>query len=167
MAHKRKRKSPAGTRSPAHDSVTYDDKDEVIMKNLMTDARRSARQIAASMGLSTVTVLSRIRRLEEAGFIKGYHASIDHEKIGYGLTALIEIVARKDKIIEIEDVISGYDNVCAAYDMTGASDMMVVARFRSGQELSEFVKGLGAIPHVENTITHVVLNTAKEDFRLI
>ena len=157
MAHKRKRKPPAGTRSPARDAAAYDDKDEVIMKNLMTDARRSARQIAASMGLSTVTVLNRIRRLEEAGFIKGYHASIDHEKIGYGLTALIEI----------EDVISGYDNVCAAYDMTGASDMMVVARFKSGQELSEFVKGLGAIPHVENTITHVVLNTAKEDFRLI
>ena len=145
----------------------YDEKDEIIMKNLMTDARRSARQIAASMGLSTVTVLNRIRRLEAAGFIKGYHAVIDHEKVGYGLTAAIEISAKKDKIVEIEGEISGYQNVGAVYDITGSSDMLIIARFRSSQELSEFVKGLGSIKHVEDTITHVVLNTAKEDFRLV
>ena len=51
--------------------------------------------------------------------------------------------------------------------MTGATDMLIIAKFRSRQELSAFVKGLGDITHVKNTITHVVLNTVKEDFRLM
>ncbi len=145
----------------------YDHKDELIMKNLMSDARRSARQLSLAVGLSTVTVLSRIKRLEKTGVIQGYHASINHEKVGYGLTAIIEVVAEKNKISHIEGSISKYENVCAVYDMTGATDMLIIAKFRSRQELSAFVKGLGDITHVKNTITHVVLNTVKEDFRLM
>jgi hypothetical protein len=41
-----------------------------------------------------------------------------------------------------------------------------VAKFKERDELSKFVKALAVIPNVENTITHVVLNTTKEDFRL-
>jgi len=43
---------------------------------------------------------------------------------------------------------------------------ILVAKFKERSELSTFVKGLTSIPNVENTVTHVVLNTAKEDFRL-
>lgn len=145
----------------------YDEKDSLLIKNLIMDARLSARQISLKMGMSTVTVLGRIKRLEKSKIIKGYTTIIDHEKIGYALTAIIEVVAKKDKIVEIEEEISKYENVCAVYDITGAADTMIIAKFKSRIDLSNFVKGLGTIPHIENTRTHVVLNTAKEDFRLM
>jgi len=146
--------------------MNLDKTDERILKNLMVDARLSARQLALKLGISTVTVLSRIKKLEKEKIIKGYTALIDHERLGYNLTAIIEIIAKKDKIIDIETELSKLENVCGVYDITGNTDTLVIAKFKSRNELSEFVKGIASIQNIENTITHVVLNTAKEDFRL-
>jgi Lrp/AsnC family transcriptional regulator, regulator for asnA, asnC and gidA len=143
-----------------------DETDEKILKNLMVDARISARQLALKLGMSTVTILSRIKKLEKMKIIKGYSALIDHEKIGYALTAVIEMIAKNDKIIDIENEISKFENVCGVYDITGSTDTIIIAKFKERNELSKFVKDLASIPNVENTITHVVLNTTKEDFRL-
>ena len=147
--------------------VKYMDKiDEKILKNLMTDSRLSARQLGLKLGMSTVTILARIKKLEKENIIKGYTATINHEKLGYDLTAVIEIVGRKDKLLEIENSLSKKDNVCVVYDITGETDIIIIAKFKNRAEISEFVKGLYNISYIENTITHVALNTIKEDFRL-
>ncbi len=146
--------------------MNLDETDERILKHLLVDARQSARQLALKLGMSTVTVLSRIKKLEKEKIILGYTAIVDHEKIGYSLTAIIEIIAKNDKVMDIEDKISKFENVCGVYDITGSTDTIIIAKFKERDELSKFVKGLASIPNVENTITHVVLNTTKEDFRL-
>jgi len=143
-----------------------DDNDKKIIRNLLFDARLSARQLALKLGMSTVTILSRIKKLENQKIIKSYTALLDHEKLGYDLTAIIEIIAKKDKIIEVEETLSKIENVCAVYDVTGSTDTLLVAKFKERSELSKFVKNLSTIPNVENTITHLVLNTVKEDFRI-
>jgi len=146
--------------------MALDELDGRILRNLLVDARQSARQLALNLGMSTVTVLSRIKKMEKEKIIHGYTAIIDHEKIGYTLTAIIEIMAKNDKIVDIEKELSKFENVCGVYDITGSTDTIIIAKFKERNELSKFVKGLASIPNVENTITHVVLNTAKEDFRL-
>lgn len=143
-----------------------DEIDEKILKNLLIDARLSARQLSLKLGMSTVTILSRIKKLEKEKIIKGYATILNHEKLGYDLTAIIEIIAKKDKIIEMEKELSAIENVCAVYDVTGSTDTLIIAKFKGREDLSIFVKNLSSIPNVENTITHVVLNTIKEDFRL-
>ncbi len=143
-----------------------DEIDEKILKNLLVDARLSARQLSLKLGLSTVTVLSRIKKLEKEKIIKGYTAVLNHEKLGYDLTAVIEIIAKKDKLVQVEDELSGIENVCAVYDVTGNTDTLIIAKFKGREELSKFIKNLSVISNVESTITHVVLNTVKEDFRL-
>ena len=140
--------------------------DEKILKNLLVDARLSARQLSLKLGLSTVTVLSRIKKLEKEKIIKGYTSVLNHEKLGYDLTAVIEIIAKKDKLVQVEDELSGIENVCAVYDVTGNTDTLIIAKFKGRKDLSKFVKNLSATSNVESTITHVVLNTVKEDFRL-
>jgi DNA-binding Lrp family transcriptional regulator len=146
--------------------MTLDTLDKKIITNLTVDARQSARQLALKLGVSTVTILSRMKKLEKDKIILGYTVTIDHEKIGYALTAIIEIMAKKDKIVDIEEQVAKFENVCGVYDITGTTDTIIIAKFKDRNELSTFVKGLAAISNVENTITHVVLNTTKEDFRL-
>ena len=146
--------------------MVLDETDEKILKNLLVDARQSARQLALKLGMSTVTILSRMKKLEKEKIIRGYTTIIDHEKIGYSLTAIIEIIANNDKVVEIEDEIAKFENVCGVYDITGSTDTIIIAKFKERKGLSRFVKEIATIPNVENTITHVVLNTAKEDFRL-
>lgn len=147
-------------------NTSLDNTDERILKNLMMDGRLSARQLALKLGMSTVTILTRIKKMEKERIILGYSALINHEKVGYSLTAIIEIIAKNDKIVSIEDEIAKFENVCGVYDITGSTDTIVIAKFKERDGLSRFVKDLAAIPNVENTITHVVLNTTKEDFRL-
>ena len=146
-------------------TMSLDKIDEKILKKLSSDARLSARQLALKMGMSTVTILSRIKKLEKEKVIKGYTANLDHEKLGYDLTAIIEIIAKKD-VIEIEHKLAKLENVVGVYDITGSADIIAVAKFKGRNDLSEFVKNLSSMSNVENTITRVVLNTVKEDFKL-
>lgn len=147
--------------------MKIDDKDIKILTHLLTDARQSARQLSHRFGMSTVTMLSRLKKLEENKIIKGYSARLDHELLGYEITVIIEIKTTEGKMLEIENEIAKQDNVIAVYDITGDADTLVIAKFKDRKSLSSFVKKLLAIPNVENTVTHIVLNTIKEDDRLI
>lgn len=144
-----------------------DETDVKILRILLSDARLSSRQIAKQTGVSIGTVLTRVRQMEKEGVIKGYSALINHEKLGYELTVIIELTVSKGKLLEIEREIAKSPNVCGVYDVTGLTDAMIIAKFRSREELSIFVKRLLAMPNVERTNTHLVLTTIKEDFRMI
>jgi DNA-binding Lrp family transcriptional regulator len=147
--------------------MTTDEVDRRILNEVLRDCRKSYRAIARKAGVSVGTVLSRIRRMEKAGVIKGYAALLDHEKLGYQLTVLAEITVSKGKLLEMEEAIGKLPTTCAVYDVTGLTDALVIAKFHSREELSKFTKSLLAMPFVDRTNTHVVLTTVKEDFRLL
>jgi DNA-binding Lrp family transcriptional regulator len=141
--------------------------DNRILKALLEDARFSSRQIAKNVGVSVGTVLSRIKKMEDEGLIKGYSAILDHEKLGYELTVVTEITVAKGRLVETENEIAKISNVCSVYDVTGLTDAVIIAKFKSREDLGNFTKRLLALPYVERTNTHVVLTTVKENFRLI
>ena len=141
--------------------------DKKILKNLLDDARFSSRQIAKNVGVSVGTVLSRIKRMEENGLIKGYSAILDHEKLGYELTVVTEITVSKGRLVEMESEIAKMPGVCGVYDVTGLTDAIIIAKFKSREDLGKFTKHLLALPYVERTNTHVVLAAVKENFRLL
>jgi len=143
-----------------------DETDVEILKALTLDARLSSRQIAKQCGVSIGTVLSRIKRMENEGIIRGYSALLDHEKLGYELTVVSEITVSKGRLLEVENEIARLPNVCCVYDVTGLIDAIIVAKFKNREELGKFTKRLLAIPYVERTNTHVVLTSIKEDFRI-
>jgi DNA-binding Lrp family transcriptional regulator len=149
------------------DVMSLDETDVKILKALTLDSRLSSRQIARQCGISIGTVLSRIRRMEREGIIKGYSALLDHEKLGYELTVVSEITVSKGRLLEVENEIARLPNVCCVYDVTGLIDAAIIAKFKNRDELSKFTKRLLSIPYVERTNTHVVLTTVKEDFRII
>jgi DNA-binding Lrp family transcriptional regulator len=138
-----------------------------ILKGLLTDARFSSRQIAKNVGVSVGTVLSRIKKMEDEGVIKGYSVLLDHEKLGYELTVVTEITVSKGRLTETESEIARIPNVCGVYDVTGLTDAIIIAKFRSREDLGKFTKTLLALPYIERTNTHVVLTTVKENFRLL
>ena len=148
-------------------AATLDEIDIKILRKLISDARLSYRNIAEQIGVSPPTVLARVEKLEKNKIIKYYSALLDHEKLGYDLTAIIEVTAIKNKVVEVEKVLSKYENVCAIYDITGLTDMIIVAKFRNRKELSNFVKKELSIPSVQRTNTHLVFITVKEDFKLL
>ena len=141
--------------------------DEQILKNLQDDSRLSSRQIAQKIGVSTVTVISRIKNLEKQKILQGYSAQVDYEKLGYDLTAVIAISVHKNKMIKVAKEMALNKNVCAVYDITGQNDTIIIAKFKNREELSKFIKKISSNPDIENTTTDMVLNIVKEDFRII
>jgi DNA-binding Lrp family transcriptional regulator len=130
------------------------------LKRVLVDARLSYRQIAYQVGVSAPTVLSRINKLQYHRIIKSYSAIVDHEKLGYDLTAIIEVTAQKGKITAM----SKFPNVCAFYNITGLTDMVIIAKFRNRRELGNFVKRELALPSIERTNSHMALVTVIENF---
>lgn len=147
--------------------IQLDETDIKILQELIADARLSSRQIAKHCGISIGTALSRIKKMEGEGIIKGYSAILDHEKLGYELTVVTEITVSKGRLLEMENEIARIPNVCNVYDVTGLTDAIIIAKFKSREELGKFTKRLLALPYVERTNSHVVLTTIKEDLRLI
>ncbi|MDH5448469.1 MAG: Lrp/AsnC family transcriptional regulator [Candidatus Bathyarchaeota archaeon] len=144
-----------------------DETDVRILELLLADARLSSRQIARRLGVSVGTVLGRIKRMERGGVIKGYSAILDHEKLGYELTVVTEVVVAKGKLLEMEREIAKWPNICCVYDVTGQTDAFVIAKFYNREELSAFTKRLLSLPLVERTNTHLVLTTVKENLNMI
>jgi DNA-binding Lrp family transcriptional regulator len=147
--------------------MVLNETDMKILQVLMEDARFSSRQIAKKVGISVGTVLSRIKKMEQEGLIKGYSVTMNHEKLGYELTVVMEVTVSKGRLVEIENEIAKTPNVCSVYDVTGLTDAFIIAKFKSREELGKFTKRLLALPYIERTNTHVVLTTVKEDFRLL
>ncbi|MCK5592544.1 Lrp/AsnC family transcriptional regulator [Candidatus Bathyarchaeota archaeon] len=147
--------------------MKLNDTDHRILRCLLEDARYSSRKIAKRVGVSVGTVLARIKRMEKEGLIRGYSVILDHEMLGYQLTVVMEITVSKGRLIEMENEIAKISDVCCVYDVTGMTDAVIIAKFRSRETLGQFTKRIMALPFVERTNTHVVLTTIREDFRLI
>jgi Lrp/AsnC family leucine-responsive transcriptional regulator len=62
-----------------------------ILRLLAADGRASYQAIADEVGLSRPAVMERVKRLEEAGYIQGYHARLDRTKVGFPITAFVAI----------------------------------------------------------------------------
>jgi DNA-binding Lrp family transcriptional regulator len=144
--------------------LSIDEIDSKILKRVLVDARLSYRKMAYQIGVSAPTVLSRIGKLQYHRIIKSYSTIVDHEKLGYDLTAIIEVTAQEGKIAEVERAMSKFPNVCAVYDITGLTDMVIIAKFRNRRELGNFAKRDLALPSIERTNSHMVLITVKENF---
>lgn len=146
--------------------LSMDAVDLKILRLVLSEGRTSFRKVAGDLHVSTTTVTTRVSKLERARIIRGYSALVDFQKLGYELTVVTEFSVSKGKLLEMDREIAKLPGVCAVYDVTGEIDGIVVAKFKSREQLSHFTKGLLALPFVERTNTHVVLTTVKEDFRL-
>ena len=138
-----------------------------VLSEYLSDSRQSYREVAKKVGVSSGTVASRVRELEKRGIIRRYTLLLDYERLGYELTAITEIIVSGGKMLGVGEEIAKMGQTCGVYNITGDSDIMVVGKFKTRKELSDFTKKMLTIPNVERTKTHLVLNTLKEDFSLL
>jgi DNA-binding Lrp family transcriptional regulator len=82
------------------------------------------------------------------------------------MTAIVLIQAEGAHLAEVETDIAETDNVVSVYDVTGDFDIAVISRFKDRKGLNTFIKNLLSNPHIKRTVTNVVLNVVKEDFRV-
>lgn len=144
-----------------------DDVDLALLRALNQDARKSYRDLSKELGLALSTVSSRVKRLESEEYITGYVPVLDPQKLGLDLVVIVGVKITHGKLLDAQKRIAKLARVFGVYDVTGEWDSMVLARFRDREELNDFVKEMLALPYVERTGTQLVLNTVKEEKRVL
>jgi Lrp/AsnC family transcriptional regulator, regulator for asnA, asnC and gidA len=139
-----------------------DPTDKKILDCLLEDGRQSLREVAKKSGVSVVTVMKRLNALEKEGYVKGYTAILDHDRLGYEFPVAIRISISKGKLFDVEQRIANHPCVFAIYDITGDFDSLVLAKFKTRRQLDNFLKKVQSFEFVERTETNLILNIIKE-----
>ncbi len=142
-----------------------DEVDVQILALLQEDGRTTNADLAKSVGLSPPSVLQRVRTLEKAGLIRGYHALLDYERLGLKITAMTEITLslhQEQPIERFRKAISGIPEVMECYHVSGDYDFLlkiVVKDIRSYEQLVR--ERLSKIKGIQQIRTSFVLAITK------
>ncbi len=142
--------------------LELDEVDKKILNVLLRNSRLSYRDIAKSVGVSVATALNRVKRLEKEGVIRGYTLSVDYDLLGYDVGVIINVRVSKGKLFQVEKKIASDSHVIGVYDITGAFDAVIIARFKTRRSLDQFLKKIQTFDFVERTETVLILNAIKE-----
>lgn len=144
---------------------TLDRYDIQILTELQADARLTNAELAQRVGLSAAPCWRRVRALEEAGFIKGYHAEIDRHKIGLGVLAFVRLDADRntgERTREMEDAIRQIPEIVSCHYISGAGTFELQVVSRDLDTFSQFArKVLINLPNVKDIHTSFSLGEVK------
>lgn len=127
-----------------------------ILQALQENARLSFSELGLRVGLSSPAVAERVRKLEDAGIIKGYHAEVDTAKVGYPITAIIRAQAQGDRCSRISTEVRDIPEVLECYRVTGSDCLIMKVMVSSVEHLEALIDRLSI--HGPLT-TSIVLST--------
>jgi Lrp/AsnC family transcriptional regulator, leucine-responsive regulatory protein len=119
--------------------MTLDALDKAILASLVEDGRQSQVDLAERVPLSPTAIARRIRALEDAGVIEGYHAKLSRRALGLDMTVIVQISLRtqsQDILDAFEAAVAAAPSVVSCHLMSGEEDyiLTVLARDLSDYE---------------------------------
>jgi Lrp/AsnC family leucine-responsive transcriptional regulator len=145
--------------APPEVSPLLDDIARRLLDELQSNGRASYADLAKKAGLSPSAAAERMRRLEDAGVIRGYHADIDPEALGLGVTALIRMTADGAQYRPLLAFLESNHQVRECYHVTGADALMIKVLASSISDLEDLIMKL---LHFGVPTTSIVLSTPIE-----
>ncbi|HKM75675.1 MAG TPA: Lrp/AsnC family transcriptional regulator [Candidatus Bathyarchaeia archaeon] len=143
--------------------VGLDDADKKILAQLQQDARASFKAIAEDIGVSEATVFVRVKKLKEAGILKGFRAIVDPSAIGKPLTAFILVRAQPKIYQNVLNSLKQLEDIYEIFDVTGQYYSVLKVRTTGTDQLSKIIDEIEKIEGVAGTETIIVLRTVKEE----
>ena len=147
-------------------NVKLDQIDRKILTILQASAKITNAQLSKEIGLSPAPTLERVKKLENAGILKSYHAKIDTDKIGLGVSTFVSVSLKghnKDNIDNFLSEINKIDEVIECHHITGSGDFIlkIIAKdIGSYQQL--MLEKVSNITVVDNMESMVILSTFKD-----
>lgn len=131
-----------------------------ILKLLQTNARQSNAEIGRQVGISSPAVSERIKKMEDAGIISGYHAVVSPIEAGYQLKAIITLRAFMGKLKPFLAHVKTYKEVINCYRITGEENIVMEVVLKNQRHLESFIDQL--ITYGESK-TQIVLSQVVQD----
>jgi Lrp/AsnC family leucine-responsive transcriptional regulator len=161
---------PYKIRIKAAKAVVMSDLDKIdrrILEALQADGRIANVELAERIGLSPTSVGERIKRLQRDGFIEGYGARLDPQRLGLGLLVFVEVLLDKttpDVFDRFATAVRRAPEVLECHMVAGGFDYLVKARMSDMAAYRRFLgETLLGLPGVRETRTYAVMEEVKRD----
>ncbi len=140
--------------------------DRKILAELQADGRMTNVELSSRVGISAPPCLRRVRALEEAGLIKGYHADVDAREMGFEVQvfAMVSLKSQAEAdLVAFEDVARGLDYVRECHMLNGEIDFILKCVAPDLSSFQQFLTGkLTSAANVASVRTSLVIRTAKD-----
>jgi DNA-binding Lrp family transcriptional regulator len=146
--------------------VKLDQIDRRILRDLQADGRMTNVDLASRAGISAPPCLRRVRALEQAGYIHGYHADIDAQALGFEVTffALVGLDGQSDAVLTaFEEMVGDWPEVRECHMCRGPDDFVLKIVARNTAHENELTERLTAAPNVATVRTVQVIRIAKSE----
>jgi len=144
--------------------VKLDEIDLRILRDLQNNGRITNVELARRAGISAPPCLRRVRALEESGYIRGYHAELDTEALGFEVTffVLVGLDSQSETVLsEFQALVTDWAAVRECHMVRGAGDFVLKIVARNTAHENELTEQLTAAPHVTTVQTIQVIRTSK------
>ncbi len=140
-----------------------DEKDRQTINAILKVSGFNQRRIAEELGITAPAVNNRLQRLREKGVILGSSPIIALAKVGYDLTAIVNVRVKPGKMAAAEKKWAKDTNVCSLYRISGDYDIMIIAKFRSMGDLDKWSDRIfDDAEIIERTNTSIAFGAEKE-----
>ncbi len=146
--------------------VKLDPTDKKILEILQANSNITNAQLAIEIGLSPAPTLERVKKLENAGVLKSYHAVVDPAAIGMGVSTFVTVSLKghnKDNIERFIKAIKEIEEVVECHHVTGQADFIlkiVAPDIPAYQKL--MLEKVSNIEVVDNLQSTIILSTFKD-----
>lgn len=141
--------------------------DRMLLARLQSEGRITNVELATRVGLTAPPCLRRVRALEEEGVIRGYHADIDPQKLGYAITvfAMVSLKSQAESDLrQFEEHVSGLTEVRECHMLNGEIDFILKIVARDLQNFQEFLTSkLTPAANVASVKTSLTIRTSKQE----
>ncbi|HNP73509.1 MAG TPA: Lrp/AsnC family transcriptional regulator [Kouleothrix sp.] len=147
----------------AHSNELLDSINRKLLRLLQANARSSFSELGRAVGLSAPAVAERVRRLEEAGVITGYHAAVNPAKVGLELLAFMRLSEVGERGERVADLVRELPEVIECHRVTGSDSYILKIAAASVAHLEALIDRFN--PYGQIT-TALVLSSAVERHQL-
>ena len=149
----------------SENAVLLDNVDIQILRALQENARLTTKELAAKVNLSTTPVFERLKRLERSGFIRGYVAVLDAEKLGRGFTVFCSVKLKQmNRAVALDfiSVVKDIPQVAECYNISGEYDYLRKIQAPDMKYYNEFIINvLGTIDSIGSILSSFVMAEIK------
>lgn len=146
-------------------SVKLDAIDRQILHELQADGRMTNVELSKRVGISAPPCLRRVRALEEAGLINGYHADLDSRSLGFDVTvyAMVGLQSQAESdLVEFEERAKDWPIVRECHMLNGEIDFILLCVAPNLSAFQDFLTDhLTSAPNVANVKTRLVIRSTK------
>ena len=146
------------------DAPEIDAIDRRIIIELQADGRMTNVELARRAGISAPPCLRRVRRLEETGIIRGYHAETDPQKLGFAITffVIIGLDTQKDAALAgFERLVATWPEVRECHMIRGGGDFLIRLVARDTAQENELTRKLTEAPGVATVRSLQTIRTSR------